>query len=188
MKKEKNNLGYIILVGFLCLVLGILGGYILFKNDNGSNGNIDNTSTNSTVINSNYSEWMNYILKQNITSITLSRSEINPDAGETNNTKVYLTVEQLKNIFSKYNGYDLVKEYFQGKGSPRDILVISYSINGVNYDVKIEDAFISSDIKDTAFTTILESSKTGDGEFIDGASYAYVLQNYDRSIFDTYFK
>ena len=29
MEREKSSLGYVILVGFLCLVLGVLGGYIL---------------------------------------------------------------------------------------------------------------------------------------------------------------
>ena len=184
MNSEKNNLGLGVLIGFLCLIIGILGGYII--SNNVSSKKSDSSSINSNDV--NYADWMNYILKQDIKSITLSRTTIDPEAEQTNNTKVYLTVDQLKDVFSKFNSYNLVKTYFQGKGSSRDSLIISYSIEGINYDVKIEDAFISTNISDSSFLSALESSKHSEGEFIEGANYAYVFKDYNSSILDEYFK
>ena len=184
MNSEKNNLGLGVLIGFLCLIIGILGGYII--SNNVSSKKSDSSSINSNDV--NYADWMNYILKQDIKSITLSRTTIDPEAEQTNNTKVYLTVDQLKDVFSKFNSYNLVKTYLQGKGSSRDSLIISYSIEGINYDVKIEDAFISTNISDSSFLSALESSKHSEGEFIEGANYAYVFKDYNSSILDEYFK
>ena len=108
MNSEKNNLGLGVLIGFLCLIIGILGGYII-------SNNVSSKKSDSSSINSN-------------------------------------------------------------------------DVEDSNYDVKIEDAFISTNISDSSFLSALESSKHSEGEFIEGANCAYVFKDYNSSILDEYFK
>ena len=216
MEQGKNKNGIIALLVVLVIILAVLcvlfaTGTISFKNneidntkninqqineiDNMKNDNqniIDNSESQST----SYSTWMNYILDQNITNIIINRSRYADNPKDEYNAKVNITTEQLKNIFSKLMNYNLVKYYLQGSGfTYGDILTISYSVNGTNYDVKIANGQLWADsvnLKDNNLLNALENSnhtvRNEDVKDMEGAYFNYSFQGYDNSIFDEYFK
>ena len=203
MEQEKNKNGIIallvvIIIVLLTLVVLFATGTISFKHGEANTNENNNQQTNESndAQTNNYATWMNYILNQNIVNINIDRSRYAEDPKDEYHGKVDLTTEQLKNIFSKLMNYNLVKYYLQGSGFTfGDILTISYSSNGTNYDVKIANGQLWADegsLKDNNLLNALEnSSHTTENEDVknmEGAFFNYRFQGYDNSILDEYFK
>lgn len=203
MENQNSNKVVIVLFMVIVAILAVLcvlfaTGTIEFKsnevtNNTNNNNNQQNNNTSNGNANNNYAEWMNYILKQNITNIEINRTRYVGDNEEDYDLTVNLTVEQLKSVFSKLMNYNLVKEYLQGSGfTYGDILTISYSINGTNYDVELLNDVLSVSYVDDGLLTALENSnhtvENEEQKDMEGVYFNYYFQGYSESIFDEFFK
>ena len=204
MENQNNNKGVIALLIVIIIILAVLcvlfaTGTIGFKSNevtNNANNNTSNETTNNNQQNNNYATWMNYILEQNITNVNIDRSRYADNPADEYHAKVNLTTEQLKNVFSTLMNYNLVKYYLQGSGfTYGDILTISYSVNGTNYDVKIANGQLWADsvsLKDANLLNALENSnhtvENEDVKNMEGAFFNYRFQGYNESILDEFFK
>ena len=162
-----DNSGNLCVIGYIYSIAGAEGYYHIIQ-----------------ITGQNYLEpWMEYILNQNISSITIHRSAEKDNL----NTKVNITAQQLENILLQLMNYKLVKSYVGGSGfTYGDIITIAYTSNSNNYELKIANGFIS-DIKDKALDNAFENSNptTISGE---GTYKFYNFKDYNKAILDEYFK
>lgn len=162
-----DNTGNLCVIGYIYSIAGAAGYYHQIQ-----------------ITGQNYLEpWMEYILNQNISSITIHRSAEKDNL----NTKVNITAQQLENILLQLMNYKLVKSYVGGSGfTYGDIITIAYTSNSNNYELKIANGSIS-DIKDKALDNAFENSNhtTISGE---GTYKFYNFKDYNEAILDEYFK
>ena len=194
VKKKSSPILIVVLVIVLLAVVGYEVIYFVKpfdkKNNNAAPNNENQEVLTPEENNNNYANWMNYLLDQNITSIILERF---PQEGERLTTQ--LINDDLNDIFSKLNNYQLIKHYYEGAGiADGDILTIAYTKDDISYEVKITNGILWADsdsLKDDELRNILEESEyiTENEELKDkdGAFYNYVFDNYDNTIFDEYF-
>lgn len=196
VKKKSSPILIAVLVIVLLAVVGFEVIYFVKpfdKKDNNESTNNENNENQEVLTqeeNNNYANWMNYLLDQNITSITLERI---PLEGEKKTAP--LINDNLNDIFSKLTNYQLIKRYYEGAGmADGDILTITYTKDDISYEVKITNGILWADsdsLKDDELRNILEESEyiTENEELKDkdGAFYNYVFDNYDNTIFDEYF-
>ena len=194
VKKKSSPILIVVLVIVLLAVVGYEVIYFVKpfdkKNNNAAPNNENQEVLTPEENNNNYANWMNYLLDQNITSIILERI---PLEGEKETAP--LINDNLSDIFSKLNNYQLIKRYYEGAGiADGDILTIAYTKDDISYEVKITNGILWADsdsLKDDELRNILEESEyiTENEELKDkdGAFYNYVFDNYDNTIFDEYF-
>ena len=195
MDNKGKNKGVIVLLAVIMVILAVLCVLFATGTINFKSGNLNNENNNNNgSTNNNYATWMNYILEQNITNITIERSIYADNPDDEYYAKINLTTAQLKGLFTKLMNYRLVKYYLQGSGfTYGDIITISYSVNNNNYSVEIANGeFWVSEVKDNGLLTALENSEhtieNEEDKDMDGIFYNYRFQGYDDSILDEYFK
>ena len=188
----------LVVVGIAVFLILFLTGKINFgasSTNNQGTGNIIE-DVNDVQDNNGLTDWMNYLLGQNITEITLSRyTDADGVAGEdtlSNPIVVTLTTEQLENIFTQMVDYNLVKYYASGRGmSTEDELLITYTNDEGSFDFVISGGRIQFDdnsellelFENTEYTT------QSDGETsLDGEDYNFILENFDNAIYGEYFE
>ena len=162
-----NSSGDLMAVGYVYSIAGPEGHDRLF---------------NITGTNLSYAPWMTYILNQNIESIiaTKYKDDVNVDS------KVELTKEQLKDVFSKLVDYKLIKTCL-GSGFSGKEIVISYSVNNREYELRVSQN-ISRFGDDKGLNIALENSKSQVQGEADETEYYYRFQEYDFTILDKYFE
>lgn len=181
----------------ILLLIVVLAGVVVFdvmylpkmlgKNNSGSGSETPAPVEETTV---EYAPWMNYLLEQNITGITIERL---PLEGE--KKTVILVNDNLRDVFTKLADYSLIKRYYEGAGvADGDTLMITYTKEEGNYEVKITNGILwadTSNLKDEELRNILEQGEhTTENEELkdkEGAFYSYVFNGYDTSILDEYF-
>ena len=119
MKKEKNNSGLIALVIVLFLLVLGLGGYILYdkvlsNKETPTNDVINNVPSDNNVIEEKLPEWVEYLLKQDIKSISYQSGRTN-DNFECESPKS-MTKEQLKKVIEEITN-SRKQEYIILKGN-----------------------------------------------------------------------
>ena len=161
------------------------------------NSNVTQNDANINVYeNNDSSNWMNYVLKQNITDISIERHIYTGVGDSYDKQQKNITVDQLKNIFDNLKKYRLSKIYYIGVGYPvGDILTITYDINDTAYNLQIAkgEIWLAEEINDTELIAALDNSiYSSVNENVKNEStnyhYNYRLEGFNNSIYDEYFK
>lgn len=204
---ENNNKGVFALLIVIIVILATLcvlfaTGTISFnsnkKNDNEINNNVNDKVDDSILQENNYAAWMNYILEQEISKISIERHIFTGMGDSYEKSVKNIDVEQLKSIFNKFMDYSLKKTYYVAGGYPEgDILNISYVVNGTTYDLQIANGLIwdaeniadinlVSKFENSEHTSVNEELKNNQNDYI--IHYNYKLDGFTNSVFDEYFK
>ncbi len=195
--KKKNSP---ILVAILIIALvAIVGFEIIYfvkpfdkKENNTPTEDTTQEETTDTVV--SYSNWMNYVLTQNITDITLVRTN---ESGDIKNQR--LSEDDLNNIFTKLANYTLLKVYSNNTISNKktfasdDKLIVAYTKDNKSYELKIDNGNVgvsAGEVDNDLVVAIEESEYTEENEKLkdtEGTTYKFMIQGYDSAIFDEYF-
>ncbi len=166
MNNNSNNKNGLIAV-LVVIIIALIGAIVYFVFIKKDNKPIDNKGENNQVIDngtsqvddsSNYDEWMNYLLKQNITKITYERGR-NYETDDGYYPVKEVSIDTLKAFFKEFksHNYKLIKENVQGRGEGANYINITYVKNGVEYKISLDDAFWTEGNNDDEFIKALES-------------------------------
>lgn len=162
------------------------------ENSNISNNEENNVNNNNSTTNSSInSNWIDYILSSNITSIKLSRMrKIEFGDKEDINKNINITKDELKDLLSNLKESKLTKVYSLGIGGPiSDELVVTY---GNNYKFEIRYGLIFIDENDTKINELFNKNnyeeKDVENKNSEGSFYFYSINNYSSNMFDKYYK
>ena len=200
MKKDHSKNVIIALLVVIIIILASL--VVLFATDTISfnfkpndHHDISNEEGSNNSEEEHYAVWMEYILAQNITNVSIDRSRAADNPEDDYFAKINLTTEQLKGLFSELTDCKLVKYYLQGSGfTYGDIITISYTANSDEYSVQIANGHRWADnmnLRDHGLLNALENSdhtvQNEDIKNAEGAYYNFWFQGYDETILDVYF-
>ena len=158
--------------------------------------NTDKTNTNSGEVagEEQLTDWMDYILKQNIQSISIDRSIINETEDGEENKNAVLTKEDLIEIFEKIKNAKITKGKLTGLAAvDSDTLNITYVADNITYDFKIYCTYINfirvDQIKDANLISIFDKNVTEtDTTLGDTGLDVYIFNNTSfTSIMNKYF-
>jgi len=194
---KKNKTPILMIIITILVVVGVVVFLVLYLNgkinfganntNNQGNGNtaeeIDNVQEDTIL-----TDWMSYLLEQNITQIQLIRyDEDNPS----NSSNVSITTEQLSNIFRNMANYNLIKYYTTNdENNTKNELRITYMGSDSSLDFWISDGRIDFDDNSDLLALFENTEYTiqDDGETSrDSDDYNFVLENFDSNLYDEYF-
>ena len=172
----------LVVVGVIVFLVLYLSGKIRF----GGNNNQNNTQPavvdkkNDEVI--RLADWMNYILEQNITEVKLTRY-----ADADDSVMSSITSQQLKELFTKMNGYTLTRDYSNRENGSDDELEVVYAVDEETFSFKIVGKYIEyDDSKLEEIFNKVENTNASDDATVEDDNY--VLEDFDTSIYDSYFE
>ena len=154
-KKYKMLLVVSIVVGLILIGVGTY--FYWFTGDNKTNSQEEDETP---AYSEEYDNWVNYLLNQNITTISLSEycdMELENDCstGE-------ITIEELTSTLNKLINSKYTKNYEADLGVPTSgkYLSINYIKNGLEYSVYLEEFRIRGEVEDTNLKALLDKNKT----------------------------
>ena len=133
----------IIILSVIIVIAVVIGVYfLLFKKDDGNKGTANPTPTATST--ENYVDWVDYLLKQNITEMELSELSCENQENltlETDWNTKNLTIDEVKEILNKLVDIKLSKKYEPDLGVPicGKNLVINYTKNNIEYSFILEE-------------------------------------------------
>lgn len=187
--KKKN-----IIIIVLSLIIVLLIGFILgsnFRDDETENNINDNQNVNENTNNDevSYSNWMDYILNSEIQSVTLIR---NNEITLSEESRINLTKEDLKNIFVNFKNLELEKYKTTGIGVPVNELSVSYKVNNNIYNLVIaDDTIFMRDNDDSKLIGLLDKVAVLEDNGLNDVDSGYVFRfktSYNTNIYDSYFQ
>lgn len=190
VKKKTSPILVVVLVIVLLAVVGFEVIYFAKPFDKKNNRENNSQEVLTPQEDNNYANWMNYLLEQNITNITLERTT----EDGSNNKSVDLTTDDLNAIFIKMGEYKLVKNYVEGIGfTGSDKLTITYTKNDSDFNITINDGVIMANNETTNDSELLQEFEKSEyvieNEDLMNEKeilYIYILKNFDNAIYDEY--
>lgn len=165
MENQKNNKGVYVVIAILCVLVLLLGGYIVYdkvlENDteinennndmdqgndvsqdnnvtNQDNNNVNQDNDNNNTNHGNDNKWMDYIIDTNISSIKLNYCVDDPsnDMGSPTKKTIDITKNDLNRIFTEMKKGTISKNYYGGLGGPcMTSIDVDYTTNNKQYEL-----------------------------------------------------
>jgi len=196
MEKKENML--MVLVIILSIFVIFLSSYLIYDKvlnkdnnvDNNTNNNITQNNDENNNLQSQYQDWMEYIINSNINSIELSYCKKNDNDLQVGDT-INITNTDLNNIFDEMKKGTIYKHYYGAFGGPcMKTITINYTVNEKDHIIRIDDGynmFSVSSTKDSNLLSYLENTqytvKGNTDSDLTNAPYTFEYA-YDTSIID----
>lgn len=149
MENKNSNKWFYLIIVILCILVLLLGGYIVYDKV------LENTNENINSINQDndnkYTNWMDYIMDTDISSIKLGFCVDDPsnENGIPTKETIDITKNDLNKIFTEMKKGTISKNYYGGLGGP---CMTSIDVNYTNNDKQYKLDLVLYKFIDPEFT------------------------------------